>query len=207
MRFYKVSSIIHRYFHRYTWRLNPNEKSIYLTFDDGPNNIATTEVLDILKHFNIKATFFCVGENVLKYPDIMERIVSEGHSIGNHTHNHLKGWNCPSKTYLENMEKAAEGLSVYTNSMLFRPPYGRIRKEQASQIIQRGYKIIMWDILSYDYDKNLNIHQCIQKISLKTRNGSLVVFHDSLKSRNQTNEILPIYIKNMLNKGFQFKRL
>lgn len=207
MRFYKVSSIIHRFFHRYTWRMNPKEKTIYLTFDDGPNDLATTEVLDILNSFNITATFFCVGENVLKYPEMMNRIVSEGHSIGNHTHNHLKGWTCPSKTYFENVEKAAKGLSVYTNSNLFRPPYGRIRKEQATNIIEHGYRIIMWDILSYDYDKTLNINQCIKKISQKTRNGSIVVFHDSLKSRKQTNQILPLYIQNMLDQGFQFKRL
>ena len=207
MRFYKVSSFIQRYFHRYTWRMNPREKFIYLTFDDGPHDVATPEVLDILKNFNIPATFFCVGENVQNYPNVMERIVSEGHSIGNHTQNHLKGWTCPSKKYLENTQIAAIGLSAYTKSNLFRPPYGRIRKQQATELLKKGYKIIMWDILTYDYDNTLNIQSCIDAISRKSRNGSIVVFHDSLKSRNQTIKILPVYIQNMLNLGYQFKSL
>jgi len=187
--------------------MNTKEKSVYLTFDDGPNDLATAEVLDILKQFDIPATFFCVGENVSKYPNIMNRIVSEGHSIGNHKHNHVKEWSCPSKKYLDNIEQAAIGLSAYTKSTLFRPPYGRIRKEQATELLALGYQIIMWDILTYDYDKTLDIKSCIDAISRKTRNGSIVVFHDSLKSRNQTNQILPIYIQNMLNKGYQFKPL
>lgn len=205
MRFFKVNSFIQRYFYRFTWRLNPNEKTIYLSFDDGPHEIATAQVLDILKQYQIKATFFCVGENVNRFPLIMNRIVSEGHSIGNHTFNHLKGWSCPSKEYLENVEMAEKSISTYTRTTLFRPPYGRIRKKQASEILKKGYKIIMWDILSYDYDKSINIDYCLTMISQKTRNGSIVVFHDSLKSMAQTSQLLGKYIENMKKRGFDFK--
>ncbi len=205
MRFFKVNSFIQRYFYRFTWRLNPNEKTIYLSFDDGPHEIATAQVLDILKQYQIKATFFCVGENVNRFPLIMNRIVSEGHSIGNHTFNHLKGWSCPSKEYLKNVEMAEKSISTYTRTTLFRPPYGRIRKKQASEILKKGYKIIMWDILSYDYDKSINIDYCLKMISQKTRNGSIVVFHDSLKSMAQTSQLLGKYIENMKKRGFDFK--
>ncbi len=187
--------------------MNPKEKFIYLSFDDGPNDLATNEVLDILQHYQVKATFFCVGENVDRFPVIMNRIVSEGHSIGNHTYNHLKGWICPSKKYIENVEMAENSISKFTQTTLFRPPYGRIRKDQASEIIRRGYKIIMWDILSYDYDKSINLNYCLKMISKKSRNGSIVVFHDSLKSRLQTIKLLGPYIENMKNRGFHFKTI
>lgn len=207
MRYYKVSSFIQRYFYRYLWRMKPNENAIYLTFDDGPNDVVTTQVLDILNDKNIPATFFCVGENIQKFPTIVERIVSEGHSIGNHTHNHIKGWNYPSKEYLLNVEKAQFAIQPFTNTTLFRPPYGRISKKQGTELIKLGFKIVMWDILSYDYDKHIHIEDCIKNISKKTRNGSIVVFHDSLKAQAQMLEILPKYIDNMIQRGFEFKAL
>jgi peptidoglycan/xylan/chitin deacetylase (PgdA/CDA1 family) len=207
MRYYKVSSFIQRYFYRYLWRMTPSENAIYLTFDDGPNDIVTPQVLEILSNQNVPATFFCVGENIQKYPTIVERIVSEGHSIGNHTHNHIKGWNCPSKEYLLNVEKAQFAIQPFANTTLFRPPYGRISKKQGTELIQLGFKIVMWDILSYDYNKHIHIENCIKNISKKTRNGSIIVFHDSLKAQAQLLQILPIYIENMIQKGFIFKTL
>lgn len=207
MRYYKVSSFIQRYFYRYLWRMNPSENAIYLTFDDGPNDIVTAQVLNILKEKNIHATFFCVGENIQKFPTTMERIVSEGHSIGNHTHNHIKGWNYPSEKYLTNIALAQEFIAPFSNTNLFRPPYGRISKKQGSALIKLGYKIVMWDILSYDYDKHIHIEDCIKNISKKTRNGSIVVFHDSLKAQAQMLQILPTYIDNMTQRGFIFKAL
>lgn len=207
MRYYKVSSFIQRYFYRYMWRMTPSENAIYLTFDDGPNDIVTPQVLEILSNQNVPATFFCVGENIQKYPTIVERIVSEGHSIGNHTHNHIKGWNYPSKEYLLNVEKAQFAIQPFANTTLFRPPYGRISKKQGTELIQLGFKIVMWDILSYDYNKHIHIENCIKNISKKTRNGSIIVFHDSLKAQAQLLQILPIYIENMIQKGFIFKTL
>lgn len=207
MRYYKVSSFIQRYFYRYLWRMKPSENAIFLTFDDGPNDIVTTQVLNILKQKNIPATFFCVGENIQKYPTIVQRIVSEGHSIGNHTHNHIKGWNCPTNVYLENIDLAQTTIQPFTQSSLFRPPYGRITKQQGTQLLKRGYTIVMWDILSYDYDKHIGIDDCIRNISKKTRNGSIVVFHDSLKAQAQMIQILPQYIENMIQRGFVFKAL
>lgn len=207
MRYYKVSSFIQRYFYRYMWRMTPSENAIYLTFDDGPNDIVTPQVLEILSNQNVPATFFCVGENIQKYPTIVERIVSEGHSIGNHTHNHIKGWNYPSKEYLLNVKKAQFAIQPFANTTLFRPPYGRISKKQGTELIQLGFKIVMWDILSYDYNKHLHIENCIKNISKKTRNGSIIVFHDSLKAQAQLLQILPIYIENMIQKGFIFKAL
>ena len=207
MRYYKVSSFIQRYFYRYMWRMTPSENAIYLTFDDGPNDIVTPQVLEILSNQNVPATFFCVGENIQKYPTIVERIVSEGHSIGNHTHNHIKGWNYPSNEYLLNVEKAQFAIQPFANTTLFRPPYGRISKKQGTELIQLGFKIVMWDILSYDYNKHIHIENCIKNISKKTRNGSIIVFHDSLKAQAQLLQILPIYIENMIQKGFIFKAL
>ncbi len=207
MRYYKVSSFIQRYFYRYLWRMTPSENAIYLTFDDGPNDIVTPQVLEILSNQNVPATFFCVGENIQKYPTIVERIVSEGHSIGNHTHNHIKGWNYPSKEYLLNVKKAQFAIQPFANTTLFRPPYGRISKKQGTELIQLGFKIVMWDILSYDYNKHIHIENCIKNISKKTRNGSIIVFHDSLKAQAQLLQILPIYIENMIQKGFIFKAL
>jgi len=207
MRYYKVSSFIQRYFYRYMWRMTPSENAIYLTFDDGPNDIVTPQVLEILSNQNVPATFFCVGENIQKYPTIVERIVSEGHSIGNHTHNHIKGWNYPSKEYLLNVKKAQFAIQPFANTTLFRPPYGRISKKQGTELIQLGFKIVMWDILSYDYNKHIHIENCIKNISKKTRNGSIIVFHDSLKAQAQLLQILPIYIENMIQKGFIFKAL
>lgn len=207
MHYYRVPSFIQRFFHRYIWRMAKNEQCIYLTFDDGPNDIVTNEVLDILRKNKIKATFFSVGENAKKFPEVMDRIVSEGHSIGNHTYNHLKGWTSPIEEYIENVEKCQMQLLNHDNCNLFRPPYGRITKKQGKALIDLGYKIIMWDILSYDYDKNLNCKDGLKKISNRTRNGSIIVFHDSLKAQPQLLQILPEYIENMLSRGFEFKPL
>lgn len=207
MRFYKVPSFVQRYFYRYSWRMQKNEKSIYLTFDDGPNDLVTHQVLDILLLHNIKATFFCVGENITKFPEVMTRIVNEGHSIGNHTHNHIKGWISGNTHYIENVKECQNQLLQFKDTRLFRPPYGRILKSQADELLKLGFKIIMWDILSYDYDKNLNCKDSLGAITKKSRNGSIVVFHDSIKSSAQLHQILPFYIQNMKDRGFNFKTL
>jgi len=181
----------------------PNSKNkIFLTFDDGPIPGPTEWVLDLLGQYNIKATFFCVGDNVRKHPQIYRRILDEGHGVGNHSFNHLNGWKCPRTEYEENVAKAEEFIST----KLYRPPYGRIRPRVARQLLHR-YKIIMWDILSRDYDQTLTGKECANIVLQGTVPGSIIVFHDSLKSEKNLKTALPIVIENLLAKGFTFAKI
>lgn len=155
----------------------PNKKAVYLTFDDGPVPEATPLVLDILAKYNVKATFFCVGENVKNNPAIYKRILDEGHGVGNHTYNHLNGWKTNDKEYFDNVEECSKVL----DSKLFRPPYGRIKYSQYKRL-KKEYKIVMWDLLSYDYDTDLSAEQCFDIVKRNSRSGSIIVFHDSVKA-------------------------
>jgi peptidoglycan/xylan/chitin deacetylase (PgdA/CDA1 family) len=161
--------------------------SVYLTFDDGPHPIATPFVLDELQKHNAKATFFCVGKNVQEYPNIMDRIISEGHLIGNHTHNHLNGWRSDTHVYLEDVRQAAK----YISSSLFRPPYGRIKKAQARELDQGGFELIYWSLLSGDFDENLSPSSCLRQVTKKLKPGDIVVFHDSPKAWARLQYVLP----------------
>lgn len=181
------------------WRMNKKEKKIYLTFDDGPVPSATTDVLSILKKFNVKATFFCVGENVKKHPEIFQQLIDDGHALGNHTFHHVDGWNTTTRSYLREVQQCAEVFS----SKLFRPPYGRMRPAQR-KAIQRKYKIVLWDVLTYDFDKNWSGEDCLQTALKYSREGSIVVFHDSEKAKERMLFALPKFIEEMLGKGFEF---
>lgn len=181
------------------WRMKSREKKIYLTFDDGPVPGVTPAALSVLKQFNIKATFFCVGENVQKHPEVFQQVISEGHSIGNHTFHHVDGWNTSTRTYLREVQQCAE---MFT-SKLFRPPYGRMRPPQR-KAIQRKYKIVLWDVLTYDFDKELNGEQCLQLALKNSREGSVVVFHDSEKAKERMLYALPKFIEKMKARGFEF---
>lgn len=161
--------------------------AVYLTFDDGPHPTATPFVLDQLAKYNAKGTFFCIGKNVIEYPEIYERIVKEGHSIGNHTHNHLKGWKTKTKEYIENTMQAAK----FIQSNLFRPPYGRIKRMQANQLHEMGYRIIMWSLLSGDFDIDLDPKRCLENIVFHLKPGDIVVFHDSQKAWDRMSYTLP----------------
>ena len=187
------------------WNKSRNNHSIYLTFDDGPIPIVTPFVLNILKQYNAKATFFCIGDNVNKHPDVFEQVKSAGHSIGNHTYNHLKGWKTDDKTYFDNFMKADDQL--YTN--LFRPPYGRIKKTQIKLLKEAkpGLKIIMWDVLSGDFDINLKPEACLQNVLKHTENGSIVVFHDSLKAFDRLEYVLPRAMEEWSKMGYSFSPL
>lgn len=189
-------------FPQYIWKLPNNKNKIYLTFDDGPIPGPTEWVLDILKRYNIPATFFCVGDNIRKHPSIYKRIIDEGHSVGNHSFNHVNGWKCTRAEYEENVEKA-EG---YIKSTLFRPPYGKIRPRVARQLRHR-YKIIMWDVLSRDYDQSLTGKECAKIVLQSTVSGSIIVFHDSVKSEANLKTALPIVIEKLLAKGFTFEKI
>lgn len=173
-------------------------KKIYLSFDDGPHPVATPFVLDMLKQYDARATFFCIGKNVAAYPDIFQRIVAEGHSVGNHTQDHLNGWLTGTETYLRNVGLAKR----YIQSPLFRPPYGKIRSAQVKKM--HHYRIIMWDVLSGDFDKSVSTNECIQNVIQHTNNGSIVVFHDSEKAWSTMSNALPVVLEHFKKKGFEF---
>lgn len=184
------------------WRKEPTEKKLYLTFDDGPIPEITTWVLDVLKQYNVKATFFCVGNNVEKHPAIFQRIVDEEHSVGNHTYNHLNGWKTHSPLYLKNVSKCKEVV----NSRLFRPPYGKMKKTQFN-ILRRYYSIVLWDVLSGDYDRKTSPEKCLKNVVDKYRNGSIIVFHDNVKAWKNLEYALPKFIEHALKEGYRFESL
>lgn len=181
------------------WRKNKAAKKIYLTFDDGPVPFITTWVLDVLKEEQVSATFFCVGKNVVLHPEIYTRILKENHRLGNHTYTHLNGWNSHTNNYLDDINKCA--MHVKTN--LFRPPYGRIKKSQINQL-KVTYSIIMWDVLTGDYDKKITPEKCLHNAISNIRNGSIVVFHDSDKAKINMQFALPRFIKYAKEQGFEF---
>jgi peptidoglycan/xylan/chitin deacetylase (PgdA/CDA1 family) len=185
-----------------TWRKSKNEKKIYLTFDDGPVPEVTPWVLDILKANSIKATFFCVGENVEKHKELYQRILQEQHAVGNHTYSHINGWKTPLQDYLENIEKCAKNV----RSTLFRPPYGRIRKKQQRALADR-YTIVMWDVLTGDYDRKTSPKKCLRNAVKYTRNGSIIVFHDSIKAKSNIQYALPRFIEAAKANGYSFEKL
>ena len=208
MNFYwvKTNKLIKLIFNNLVWDIPNSEKKIYLTFDDGPIPGVTEWVLDLLKEENIKATFFCIGDNIKKHPDIFKRILSEGHQIGNHTFNHLNGWKTNTNEYIENFKLyEAELLKLnIENSFLFRPPYGKIKTQQSRIIRKLSYKIIMWDVLSYDFDNSITPERCLENVISNTQQGSIIVFHDSIKSEKNLKFALPKAIKVLKEKGFVF---
>ncbi|WEK21766.1 MAG: polysaccharide deacetylase family protein [Candidatus Pedobacter colombiensis] len=190
------------YYPSLIWNKPRSEKVIYLTFDDGPIPDVTTFVLKTLKSFDAKATFFCIGDNIVKHPDVFKQIKKEGHQIGNHTFNHLKGWKTEDKSYLKNFNACQELTKTY----LFRPPYGRIKKSQVSGIksAHPEIQIIMWDVLSGDFDINLSPQKCYENVIKNTRNGSIIVFHDSLKAFERLEYALPLTLKFFKEQGYSF---
>ncbi|HNB30109.1 MAG TPA: polysaccharide deacetylase family protein [Saprospiraceae bacterium] len=184
------------------WRVEDAGNSLYLTFDDGPIPEVTPWVLDILAKWNAKATFFCVGENIIKHPEIFEQLKSEGHSIGSHTHNHLSGWSSSNRDYLRNVTQAA----TLANSSLFRPPYGRITPMQV-RLLKNRYKIVMWDVLSGDFDPAIEPQDCLDNVIRNTRSGSIIVFHDSIKARKNLEYALPKILEHFCTKGYVFSSL
>ena len=183
-----------------TWRMPAEPKCVYLTFDDGPIPEVTPWVLDTLDRFGVKATFFMVGDNVRKHPDIYQMVVDRGHRIGNHTFNHIQGWRYWTKNYLANVAKAAE----YIPSDLFRPPHGHMRIPQ-TLLLQRKYRVIMWDVVTRDYSPHMTPEGVLQVVKRYTRNGSDIVFHDSLKSERNMRVAMPQAVEWLLAQGYTFK--
>ncbi|WP_432713924.1 polysaccharide deacetylase family protein [Pedobacter sp.] len=193
------------YYPSLVWHKTRKDKVIYLTFDDGPIPDVTDFVLKTLKVFNAKATFFCIGDNIFKHPAVFERVKAAGHQIGNHTFNHLKGWKTADQTYVQNIAKCQE----LTQSHLFRPPYGRIKKSQIKEVKRLFPKIqiIMWDILSGDFDLELSPENCYKNVIKHTENGSIIVFHDSLKAFDRLQYALPRVLQYLQEQGYRFATL
>lgn len=188
------------------WRIPTQEKKLYLTFDDGPVPTITEFVLTELAKAKAKATFFCIGDNVRKHPDVFRKIVKDGHAIGNHTFNHLKGWNTPVKTYVDNVKLCDHQLKADNSQLsiqLFRPPYGRIKRSQIKAL--KEYKIIMWDVLAHDYSKNISPDRCLKGSIDATRPGSIIVFHDSIKAEKNMRYTLPRFLDHFSHQGYTFE--
>lgn len=187
------------------WDVNTVKKTIFLTFDDGPHPAITSFVLDELKMHNAKATFFCIGKNVVAHPEVFSRIIAEGHATGNHTHNHLNGWKTPDEDYLQNIAEAKK----YINSNLFRPPYGRIKKSQLHLLSSANYQLstIMWSVLSGDFDTKISPEKCLKNVLQNTEAGSIVVFHDSEKAEERLRYALPKVLSYFSERGFTFEKI
>lgn len=195
------------------WEGPAVDKVLYLTFDDGPIPVVTEWVLEQLKSYNAKASFFCIGENVERHPGIYREVLAQGHVVGNHTFNHLDGWRTPVADYLSNTAKAQDimerelpqGMSL--KDPLFRPPYGKIRNVQAKKLQKLGYKVVMWSIVSMDYDRQLSAEQCYQNVIRNARPGSVIVFHDSHKAEKNLRQVLPRVLEHFSALGYTFESL
>ena len=196
----KTHSIIKKIFKNYVWDIPNNENKIFLTFDDGPTPEITNWVVDELKKHNAKATFFCIGNNIQKHPDIYQNLIKDGHSVGNHTFDHLNGWGNNNRKYIENVLLAENFIN--TKPKLFRPPYGKIKPSQATKLRKLGYKIIMWDVLSADFDNEITPEKCLQNVLSNVKSGSIIVFHDSQKASKNLNHVLPKTLEFLSKNNF-----
>jgi len=202
MAYWHISGWIKRFYPDVVWDCSGNGKTLYLTFDDGPTPEITDEVLKILNDYKAMATFFCLGRNVERHPEIYGRIVEAGHAVGNHTYSHLRGWKHEVKTYLSDVELA----SLYIKSSLFRPPYGQIKRGQLQQLRSK-YKIVLWDVMSHDYENRISKERSLKSVTKYAKEGSIVVFHDSVKAWEKLRYILPRVLEEFKIKGFIFKQL
>lgn len=221
----KTHWLLKKLFRNLMWHIPNEQKNVYLTFDDGPTPAVTSWVLQELKKYNAKATFFCIGENIEKYPSIFEQILIEKHAIGNHTNNHLNGWKTCLSDYISNTTicesviekwsssyKKTSVLNNETNNALdanklsvklFRPPYGKLKPYQAKAIRKLGYKIVMWDVLSADFDERISAEACLQNVLKNVNAGSIIIFHDSKKAFKNIEYVLPKTLHYLNENGFQ----
>ncbi len=207
----KTPIVAKKMFPNYIWDIATTEKTIYLTFDDGPTPDITHWTLNTLKNYNAKATFFCIGKNITAHPNIFQNILNDGHAIGNHTNNHIKGWKTKTNNYLANIELCEDAFRIQNSEIrtqnLFRPPYGQITPKQGKKLLALGYKIIMWDVLSFDWEKNISEETCVNNVISKATNGSIVVFHDSVKASKNMQYALPKVLDYFSKKDFKFEAL
>ncbi len=219
----KTPLVAKKMFPNYIWDITAKDKVIYLTFDDGPTPEITNWTLHTLKNFDAKATFFCIGNNIKKHPDIFQNILNEGHAVGNHTFNHIKGWKTKTKDYLRDIKQCEDVFKVHSSKIknqnlklanhqsliknIFRPPYGQIKPKQGKQLLRLGYSIVMWDVLSFDWDKHVTKETCLNNVINKTTQGSIVVFHDSVKASKNMQYALPKTLEHFNELGYAFKAL
>jgi peptidoglycan/xylan/chitin deacetylase (PgdA/CDA1 family) len=203
MRYWvKTPTIFKRLFPKIVWNFSEKEKKVFLTFDDGPSTNVTDSILTILEQEKVRATFFCIGKNVKKNPELADKILKKGHSIGNHSMTHVNGWRTRKNSYLRNINEASE----YINSNLFRPPFGRFNLYSLDQILKK-YKLVMWDVLSGDFDEKIEEKAVINNVIKNVANGSIIVFHDNNKSKEKTLSVLIKTIKKLKEKGFSFEAI
>lgn len=216
MNFYWIKThwLVKRWFSNFVWDLPNLNNNVYLTFDDGPTLEVTPWVLDLLKQQNVKATFFCIGSNIQKHPDLFKQILADGHTVGNHTFDHLKGWKTNTANYLQNIAKCEREIQQFivsetdeTNAKLFRPPYGKMSWKQTRKVLKLNYKIIMWDILTADYDTTITKEICLKNATEKVSSGSVIIFHDSVKAFPNLEYALPKAIEEIRKKGFLFESI
>ena len=200
---YQFPTWLQRLYRDVVWRMDSSSKVVYITFDDGPIPECTPQVLDILSKYGIKATFFMVAENAKKYPELLARVRAEGHTIGNHTYHHMRGHQSCTQKYLEDALHAEQVLQ--TN--LFRPPHGRMRYSQKKNLLDAGYTIYLWDVLTHDYNPRYSAEQMLEVVKRYTRNGSIIVLHDSLKSKDRMLNALPHIIEWLQQEGYQIEKL
>ena len=207
--FYKTPNFIQKLFPSLNWRVNTYEKVIYPTFDDGPIPELTPDILNILRHYNAKATFFCVGENIKKHPKIFKSILDDGHAIGNHTYNHLKAWKTDDNEYLHNVLLCQTEIEKHITyqKKLFRFPYGQFNLRLARKLKKEDYELIMWDVLSKDYNISISADRILKKSIAYSEGGSIIVFHDNLKAKDKILQFLPLYLKHFSDIGYKFKKL
>ena len=211
-----TNALVHRLYPKLTWRVPTKEQKIYLTFDDGPTPNVTEWVLEQLAAYDAKATFFCIGQNVLDHPEIFNKIKAAGHSIGNHTHTHPNGWEIPFEDYIENVRQCGAVFGTH----LFRPPYGKITRQQSNAILSTPEllgassekansmpKIIMWNVLSWDFDTEVSPEQCLKNVLSNVTPGAIIVFHDSEKAYPNMSYALPKVLEYFAEKGYRFERL
>jgi len=215
--FVKTPSLVPVLYQHQIWSFSSKQKNIYLTFDDGPTPKITDWVLDTLQQYKASATFFCIGKNVETYPTIFKRIIEDGHAIGNHTYDHLNGWITSKEDYLNSVLKTEKiiqkfklqtsNLKAQSSNILFRPPYGKIKKVQSKLLIDNDYTIIMWSVLSADFDKEIDENKCLNNVIENSNNGSIIVFHDSEKAFDKLQIVLPKVLEHFSKKGYTFKKI
>ncbi len=209
----RIPRIIKWIYPQRIWEGPEDEKALYLTFDDGPVPGVTPWVLEQLKAYDAKASFFCIGENVDKHPEVFRQVIDAGHVVGNHTYNHLNGWKTPVEEYIQNTLKAREVIDQNLpqgkdiQDPLFRPPYGKIRNVQAKKLQKLGFRIVMWSIVSMDYDLRISPEKCLENVLKNAGPGSIIVFHDSHKAEKNLKQVLPQVLEHYKKEGYNFKAL
>lgn len=212
LAFVKTPKILQWLFRKRIWAFSRSSNTVYLTFDDGPIPVITPWVLEQLKKHQAKATFFCIGDNIKKHRSVFEQIINQGHAIGNHTQHHINGWKTPTDKYLEEIaycertileNNSKTNIKKTKSKNLLRPPFGKMTSKQANAVLKKGYKIVMWDILSKDYDSNIDQEKCLKNVLRNIKPGSIVIFHDSLKAEKNLRYTLPKVLEFIEKKGWK----